>query len=84
MAILSLITFQQLTGLVKGQRGSVNDELVVAGVIRDLDHTLDCVSTLRKGLNDQIRIHRHTAQPQTKGCGSRWSRESYGEVVLAA
>src|SRR6185437_2155828 len=35
------------------------------GVVRDPDDALDRVSTLSEGLNEQLRIHRHSAQPHS-------------------
>src|SRR6185437_10020155 len=57
-AILRLVARQQLPSLFECERGSIDDELIVTGVVRDLDDSLDRMAALSEGLNDQLRIHR--------------------------
>jgi hypothetical protein len=55
--LLCFVAFQKLSRFDESESGSVDDELVFAGVIRDGDDAADTMAVLAEGLDDQIDVY---------------------------
>ena len=57
MCLLGFVLFEELSRFFEGEGVSVDDQLVVAGIVRDGKDALDLVAVLAQGLDDEIDVY---------------------------
>ena len=55
--LLRFVLFEELPRFFEGERVSVDDQLVYAGVFRDGDDAVDTMAVLAEGLDDEIDVY---------------------------
>jgi hypothetical protein len=55
--LLRFVLFEELPRFFEGERVSVDDQLVFAGVIGDREDALDTMAVLAQGLDDEINVY---------------------------
>ena len=55
--LFRLVLLEELPRFFEGERVSVDDQLVFAGVFRDGEDALDTMAVLAEGLHDEIDVY---------------------------
>ena len=57
ISLFCFVPFEKLSRFFEGERVSVDDQFVFAGVFRDGDDALDTMGVLAQGLDDEIDVY---------------------------